>query len=189
MFGTGLLKGLGVTLKHMVETYVDDIRGIPSRYAGGKEVLQQQPDERGLFTIQYPEERRKLPERFRYLPMLIEDLCTACGICAKVCPPQCIWIERATNEEGKSLRRPAQYVIDASICMGCGLCVEFCTFDAIRMNHDYELAFGEREELIFDEETLTVPMSYYAQLYPRMWAEEEAERQAKAARKAQRAKA
>ena len=41
-----------------------------------------------------------MPERFRYIPMLIwdtennEDLCTACGICAKVCPPQCIWIVR-----------------------------------------------------------------------------------------------
>jgi NADH-quinone oxidoreductase subunit I len=151
-------------------------------------MLRQSPDERGLFTIQYPEEKRQLPERFRYLPMLIEDLCTACGICAKVCPPQCIWIDRATDENGKSLKRPAAYVIDATICMGCGLCAEFCTFDALRMNHDYELAYGAREDMLFDEERLTVPMSYYAELYPTQYAEEEAERQAKAARKAARAK-
>jgi NADH-quinone oxidoreductase subunit I len=183
MFGTGLLKGLGVTLKHFVETYVDDIKRIPNRYSGGKDVLQQGPDERGLFTIQYPEEKRQLPERFRFLPMLLEDRCTACGICAKVCPPQCIWIERASDEQGKSLKRPARYVIDVSICMGCGLCAEFCTFDAIRMNHDYEMTFKEREALRFDEETLTVPISYYAELYPKQWAEEEAALQAKAARK------
>lgn len=180
MFGTGLLKGLKVTFKHMVETYVDDIKGVPSRYAGGREVLKQEPDERGIFTIQYPEEKRWLPERFRFLPMLLEDRCTACGICAKVCPPQCIWIERARSEDGKPLKEPAQYIIDASICMGCGLCAEFCTFGAIRMNKDYELAFDRREDLVFDRQRLTVPLSYYAELYPQQWAAEQAEQQAKA---------
>ncbi|HUW11619.1 MAG TPA: NADH-quinone oxidoreductase subunit I [Anaerolineae bacterium] len=184
MFGSGLLKGMRVTLRHLVDTYVDDVKSIPSRYAGGKEMLKQEPDQRGLFTIQYPEERRQLPERFRYLPMLLEDRCTACGICAKVCPPQCIWIERATDENGKSLKRPANYTIDTSICMGCGFCAEFCTFDAIRMNHDYELAFETREEMLFDEERLSVPMSHYAELYPIQWAEEEAALQAKASARA-----
>jgi len=184
MFGFGLLKGLGVTLKHIVATYVDDVKSIPSRYAGGREVLHQGPDGKGLFTIQYPEEKRLLPERFRYLPMLIEDRCTACGICAKVCPPQCIWIERATDENGKSLKRPAQYTIDASICMSCGFCAEFCTFDALRMNHVYELAFAGREGLLLDQEQLSVPLSYYAELLPKQWAEEEAARQAKAAKRA-----
>ncbi|MDH7487240.1 MAG: NADH-quinone oxidoreductase subunit I [Anaerolineae bacterium] len=183
MFGTGLLKGLKVTFKHMVETYVDDIKRVPSRYAAGREVLKQEPDERGIFTIQYPEEKRQLPERFRFLPMLLEGRCTACGICAKVCPPQCIWIERAKTEDGKPLKEPAQYVIDVSICMGCGLCAEFCAFDAIRMNKDYELAFDRREDLVFDRQRLTVPLSYYAELYPQQWAAEQAEQQAKAAPK------
>ena len=110
MFGTGVLKGLGVTMKEFVSTYVDDVKKIPSRYAGGREVIDQSnvDEQRGLFTIQYPEERRKLPERFRYIPMLIyeaetgEDRCTACGICAKVCPPQCIWIVRAKDENGQA---------------------------------------------------------------------------------------
>ena len=37
MFGTGILKGLGVTLKDFVDTYVDDVKKIPSRYAGGRD--------------------------------------------------------------------------------------------------------------------------------------------------------
>ena len=41
MFGSGVLKGLGVTLKEFVATYVDDVKKIPSRYAGGKEELDQ----------------------------------------------------------------------------------------------------------------------------------------------------
>ena len=50
-----------------------------------------------------------------------EERCTACGICAKVCPQQCIWIVRAKDERGKPLTRPAEFQIDTTICMNCGL--------------------------------------------------------------------
>ena len=114
MFGTGLLKGLGVTLKHFTDTYTDDLKKVPSRYedsielGDGQRIVDQPADMEGLITIQYPEERRILPERFRYIPMLLwdtekgEDRCTACGICAKVCPPQCIWIVRDSDEAGQT---------------------------------------------------------------------------------------
>jgi NADH-quinone oxidoreductase subunit I len=193
MFGTGLLKGLGVTIKHFVETYVDDVKAIPSRYAYGQDFIRQAPDETGLFTIQYPEEKRQLPERFRYIPMLIydtpkqEDRCTACGICAKVCPPQCIWIVRDTDEKGKPIPRPAEFYIDASICMSCGFCAEFCPFDAIKMNHDYELAVYDRfPGLIYNMAELTVPLEYYASLYPTQFVEEEARRAEEEAKKAKK---
>jgi NADH-quinone oxidoreductase subunit I len=198
MFGTGVLKGLGVTLKEFVETYVDDVKKIPSRYAGGREEIDQSKgsEQTGLFTIQYPEERRKLAERFRYIPMLIyeaetgEDLCTACGICAKVCPPQCIWIVRAKDERGKPLTKPAEFYIDTTICMNCGLCAEFCPFDAIKMNHDYEIAAYERmPSLIFDLQELRVPTTYYARIRPTDWAAEEAARRAEAEAKAAKAAA
>ncbi|GAB4569570.1 MAG: hypothetical protein Kow0047_22830 [Anaerolineae bacterium] len=199
MFGTGLLKGLGVTMKHLIETYIDDVKKIPSRYVAGRTFVQQRPDEEGIFTIQYPEEKRVLPERFRYIPMLLydaetgEDRCTACGICAKVCPPQCIWIVRDQDEQGKPITRPAEFYIDASICMSCGFCAEFCPFDAIKMNHDYELSVYERyPQLIFDKEQLLVPLEYYAALYPTQFAAEEAaraekEREKEAARSARAA--
>ena len=151
MFGQGLLKGLGVTLKHFRETFQDDRKKVPSRYQDSiqvgkyQRVMDQPLSQEGLLTIQYPEERRLLPERFRYIPMLIwdteagEDRCTACGICAKVCPPQCIWIVRDSDENGKPVTRPAEFYIDAAVCMSCSFCTEFCPFDAIKMNHDYEL--------------------------------------------------
>ncbi len=195
MFGIGLLKGLAVTLKEFVYTYVDDVKKIPSRYAGGRDELDQSAasSQTGLFTVQYPEERRKLGERFRYIPMLIyeaetgEDLCTACGICAKVCPPQCIWIVRAKDERGKPVTKPGEFWIDTSICMNCGLCAEFCPFDAIKMDHDYEIAAYQRmPSLLFDLKTLRAPTTYYARLRPTDWAEEEAARKAKEAEKAAR---
>ena len=193
MFGSGVLKGLGVTLKEFVATYVDDVKKIPSRYAGGKEELDQTAAsaQNGIFTVQYPEERRKLSERFRYIPMLVydaetgEDRCTACGICAKVCPPQCIWIVRAKDEKGKPITQPAEFFIDTTICMNCGLCAEFCPFDAIKMNNDYEIAAQQRmPSLVFDLKELRVPTTYYARIKPTDWADEEAARAAKEAEKA-----
>ena len=199
MFGTGLLKGLGVTFKHFVDTYVDDRRATPSRYADstkldefGRRLIHQPVEQEGLLTIQYPEERRLLPERFRYIPMLIfdteknEDRCTACGICAKVCPPQCIWIVRDMDAAGKPVPRPAEFFIDATVCMSCSFCTEFCPFDAIKMNHDFELASYERyPQLVYDKAELTVPEEYYAALWPTQYAQEaEVRRQAEEAEKA-----
>jgi len=191
MFGTGLLKGLGITLKHFTDTFTDDRRKEPSRYEGSiqlddkRRVIDQPITQEGLLTIQYPEERRLLPERFRYIPMLIwdtevgEDRCTACGICAKVCPPQCIWIVRDMDENGKPVTRPAEFYIDAAVCMSCSFCTEFCPFDAIKMNHDYELAVYDRyPQLVYDKAELTVPLEYYAALWPTQFAEEQ-ERRAK----------
>ena len=206
MFGTGLLKGLGVTFKHLAKTYADDMQKVPSRYQGSTKqsdtlrVIEQPVEQEGLLTIQYPEERRQLPERFRYIPMLIwdseidEERCTACGICAKVCPPQCIWITRATDEQGKPVTRPQDFFIDATICMSCNYCVEFCPFDAIKMDHDFELAAYERHpHLVYDIAELTVPLEYYAALWPDQYAKEQvalaekrAEEKAKAEKKASR---
>ena len=189
MFGTGLLKGLGVTLKHALDTFEDDRESVTDRYRGSLElgnnrrVIQQPIDQEGLLTIQYPEEKRLLPERFRYIPMLIwdsekqEDRCTACGICAKVCPPQCIWIVRDSDENGKPMTRCSDFYIDAAVCMSCSFCVEFCPFDAIKMNHDYELAVYDRyPQLVYDMAELTVPLEYYAALWPTQYEEEQARR-------------
>jgi NADH-quinone oxidoreductase subunit I len=204
MFGSGLLKGLGITLKHFTDTFVDDRKQVPSRYEDSlklddrRRIIEQPIDQEGIVTIQYPEEKRLLPERFRYIPMLIwdtqkgEDLCTACGICAKVCPPQCIWIVRDSDENGKPVTRPAEFYIDATVCMSCNFCVEFCPFDAIKMNHDFELASYDRfPHLVYDKAELTVPIEYYAALWPTRYAEEqevirqaEAEERAKAEAKA-----
>jgi NADH-quinone oxidoreductase subunit I len=192
MFGSGLLKGLGVTIKHFSETFTDDRQQVPSRYENSitldkkRKIVHQPIDQEGLMTIQYPEERRLLPERFRYIPMLIwdteknEDRCTACGICAKVCPPQCIWIVRDSDEAGKPITRPAEFYIDVAVCMSCSFCTEFCPFDAIKMNHDFEIAVYDRyPNLVYDKAELTVPIEYYAALWPTQYSQEEEVRRVK----------
>ncbi|MBE7554462.1 MAG: DUF4332 domain-containing protein [Anaerolineales bacterium] len=202
MFGLGVVKGLGITLKHFIDTYVDDIKYFyfPSSATSAEAFARRQgPEGRGIFTVEYPEMKLQTPENFRFLPFLVTDYdvpqdspgydraaaleqnrCTSCGICAKVCPPQCIWIVRTDDPKtGKPIPQPAEFYIDTDICMNCGYCAEFCPFDAIKMDHDFELADYEREVgHIHDLDRLLKPISYYAAIRPNWNAKEEAARRA-----------
>ena len=198
MYGKGIWEGLKVTLKHFVMSYVDDFRFGSKRYYNEEGIKHRSSaNTEGIFTIQYPEEKLISPEEFRFIPFLIyedgpngeqQDRCTSCGICAKVCPPQCIWIVQTNNPEtGRPIPEPQEFFIDADICMNCGLCAEYCPFDAIKMDHDYELSVYNRHETnIFDKARLSKPASYYANIRPRNYEAEEAIRREKEAKKAAR---
>jgi len=204
MNGMGILKGLGVTLKRFLETYWDDIvwwLRRDKRYNSEEGINHRMSiNTRGIFTVQYPEEKLPVPEEFRFIPFLLyeedengvrHDRCTSCGICAKVCPPQCIWIVRTNDPNtGRPIPEPKEFYIDVDICMNCGFCAEYCPFDAIKMDHDYELAVYDRHSHnIYNKEKLSKPVSYYASIRPTNYAREETARAeaeaAKAARKAQ----
>ena len=202
MYGKGLLKGLGVTFKHFMNTYLEDVRWLARgkrRYYTAEGIENRKStDAAGIFTIQYPEEKLPVPEEFRYIPFLVYDInengekkdrCTSCGICAKVCPPQCIWIVRTNDPEtGRPVPEPLEFYIDLDICMNCGLCAEYCPFDAIKMDHDYELSVYNRlEKNIHNKGRLSKPAVYYASIRPVNYQREEQARleaeAAKAARK------
>jgi len=204
MNGMGILKGMGVTLKRFWETYWDDIvwwLRRDKRYESEDGIRHRMStNTRGIFTIQYPEEKLPVPEEFRFIPFLLyevdengekHDRCTSCGICAKVCPPQCIWIVRTNDPNtGRPIPEPEEFYIDVDICMNCGFCAEYCPFDAIKMDHDYELSVYDRHQLnIYDKEKLSKPVSYYASIRPTNYEREERARAeaeaAKAARRAQ----
>jgi NADH-quinone oxidoreductase subunit I len=176
------------------------IRWLGNRYYN-KEALavRQSPKAQGVFTVQYPEEKLITPEEFRFIPFLVyeekgddkEYRCTSCGICAKVCPPQCIWIERSNDPKtGRPIPDPRNFYIDIDICMNCGFCAEFCPFDAIKMDHDFELASYDRTTAhIFDKEKLGKPVSYYAGIRPTNFTREEKARAEEEAKKAAKAAA
>lgn len=181
MYGTGLAKGLLLTLRHFVDSYVDDVRYGFRKYAKTTDnfEVRQGTKSQGVLTVQYPDEKIAVPERFRFVPFLVvedeehptrsgKDWCTSCGICAKVCPPQCIWIVRGNDPDtGRPIPEPEAFFIDIDICMNCGYCAEFCPFDAIKMDHDYELASYDRTTYhIHDKERLSKPVSYWREIAP-----------------------
>src|SRR5512134_3456294 len=199
MYGLGILKGLSVTAKRFFNTYIEDIawllRGKKRYYTEEGIKHRSSKNTRGIFTIQYPEERLITPEEMRYVPFLVYDekpedkreiRCTSCGICAKVCPPQCIWIVRSNDPQtGRPIPEPTEFYIDVDICMNCGFCAEYCPFDAIIMDHDFELASYGRN--VYNMEKLLKPAAYYASIRPENFAREEEARRAKEAAKAAKA--
>ncbi len=171
-FGAGILKGLMVTLRSFVASY---FRG---------------PDNGGLFTVEYPEKRLTQKENFRNFPFLIYDntpdnlRCVACDICAKECPPKCIYIVREFDQDGKPLKRPAVFDIDHTVCMNCGICEEACPFDAIYMDHHFEIANADRQKaLLFHKEALLKSNEYFHEIRPTDACEIDARRAAAEARK------
>lgn len=182
-YGIGVLRGMIVTLKNFFASYF------------------KKPDEGGLFTVEYPEKRLPEKERFRNFPFLVYDKtpenirCVACDICAKECPPKCIYIVREFDEAGKPLKKPAIFDIDFTVCMNCGICEEACPFDAIYMDHEFEIADADRQSnLLFNKDDLLKSNEYFHKIRPNDAAyvdarRREAEEKKKAAEEAAKAKA
>jgi NADH-quinone oxidoreductase subunit I len=176
MIGEGIVKGMWLTLTHFVDTYVQDVRYLfrGSQFKAAQIPIRQGPAARGLFTVEYPKEKLPMAENFRVAPFLVynsvtgKERCTSCGICAKVCPPQCIWIVRGSDPETKRPKpEPAEFTIDATICMSCGSCAEFCPFDAIKMDQNYEEAAYDRwTVLIHTKDMLLKPDTYHYTIHP-----------------------
>ena len=90
-------------------------------------------------VIQYPNERRAYPPRYRGRHRLTLDnqghiKCTSCFLCATACPARCIYIEAAEHGDSEVEKFPHRYEIDTLLCIYCGYCVEACPVDAIRMD-------------------------------------------------------
>ena len=201
MYGKGILKGLSVTWKRFWDTYTEDIswmlRG-KKRYNTEEGIRHRSSkDTKGIFTVQYPEEQLIVPEEFRYVPFLVYDegadgkkeiRCTSCGICSKVCPPQCIWIVRTNDPStGRPVPVPTNFYADMDICMNCGFCAEYCPFDAIKMDHDFDIASYDRN--VYNLDKLLKPAKYYAEIRAENYIREEEARKAKEAAKAAKAEA
>jgi len=132
--GAGLLKGLGVTLKHMLRRSV---------------------------TQQYPHEKPNLPPRSRGVIALKEENCTVCYLCSRECPDWCIYIDahKETHEpigggRGRSVKVLDRFAIDYALCMYCGICVEVCPFDALFWSPEFEYAEYDILNMTHEKERL-----------------------------------
>jgi len=131
--------GLKAYLNDIVEAVVTTAKGmrITARYG---------VDPKEEVTLQYPEERWEIPEGYR--GFLHNDIktCTACNMCVKVCPIDCISLESVRGADKKMVL--CSYDINIGRCMYCGLCVEVCPVNSLLHTPGYEMASVARGELI-----------------------------------------
>jgi NADH-quinone oxidoreductase subunit I len=133
--GAGLVKGLGVTLKHMFRRSV---------------------------TQQYPHVRPDLPPRTRGVIGLMDENCTVCMLCSRECPDWCIYIDShketvpPAKEGGRARTRNVldRFAIDFALCMYCGICIEVCPFDALFWSPEFEYSEYEIAGLLHEKEKL-----------------------------------
>lgn len=99
---------------------------------------------------EYPEVPVQVQPRFRgRLQMLREEngdpKCICCMSCERICPTGAIHILPG-KKEGRKARIPLEYTFELERCIFCELCVESCGYDAILLNHQFELAAYNRED-------------------------------------------
>ena len=132
--GIGLVKGLGVTLKHLLQRSI---------------------------TQEYPDEKPDLPPRTRGVIALKQENCTVCWKCSRECPDWCIYIEShkethepASGGRARSVKVLDRFAIDYALCMYCGICVEVCPFDALFWSPEFEYAEYNILEMTHEKDRL-----------------------------------
>ncbi len=156
MYGLGLVKGLGVTMKNMIlPSRMFTLHQYPNRKIGVLGLAKKAGTNIFSYTAKQPvmaakavvglaevEDRQPLHGRFRGEEFSwYEDRCTGCASCAKFCPLGIIKI--VTHPSGDDMEEGEKYAIDVfdidiGRCMFCGLCVEACPYDAIHMGSGFE---------------------------------------------------
>jgi NADH-quinone oxidoreductase subunit I len=98
-----------------------------------------------IITVQYPHQTLHIPKKFRgHIELKWNDEtgkanCTACNLCAKACPSDCIVLD-GIKPAGEKTKTVTNYHLNYTLCSLCSLCVEACPFDAIQHSNRYNLA-------------------------------------------------
>lgn len=118
-------------------------------------------------TIQYPEVKRPVRQRFRGRHVLERydnglEKCIGCALCAAACPADAIFVEAAENTDDARFspgeRYASTYEINLLRCIFCGFCEDSCPTEAIVLRDNYELSFFDRADALYTKEKLIVPV-------------------------------
>lgn len=123
-------------------------------------------------TLEYPDERVRLPKNSRMqLFNRIED-CIGCNMCAMACPVDCIYIDTVKAAKGEAM--PEQYLgktrdgkekklyvtrfdIDMAKCCYCNLCTFPCPTECLTMTPRFEASVLNRNDLVYHFSQMTPP--------------------------------
>lgn len=110
-------------------------------------------------TLQYPHEKRSLPDNYRGMLALLRyddgtEKCVGCDLCEAACPSRVITVVSA-EVPGEPVKRYAkEYSMDMTRCLFCGMCVQACPVDALAMTREYEWAVYDKRELLLNKQQL-----------------------------------
>jgi NADH-quinone oxidoreductase subunit I len=125
-------------VKNVVDSLVTTLVGMKIT---GKYLLQKP------ITVQYPDERLPIPNRYRGIHYLEQEKCIECLACARACPIDCIEMDAVRH--GKELEW-ISFTLDYQKCMFCELCVYPCPKDCIHMGTEFAFVSYDRSEFVHD---------------------------------------
>ena len=110
-------------------------------------------------TLQYPHEKRILPDNYRGMLALLRyddgtEKCVGCDLCEAACPSRVIAVVSAEVPGEPSKRYARAYSMDMTRCLFCGLCVQACPVDALAMTREYEWAVYDKRDLLLNKQQL-----------------------------------
>jgi NADH-quinone oxidoreductase subunit I len=123
VFGKGLIKGLGITMRHALGRPVTEL---------------------------YPYEHKNPPANSRtFLAMHVDEegapACRACNTCVMGCPDRVLVLVKDPDDNKRAL----EFVVNSGRCTFCGLCVENCPYDSLYFTQDYERATRDKSALTY----------------------------------------
>lgn len=87
----------------------------------------------------------KAAEGYRGRIIYHADRCVNCGMCLRVCAPQCMTRTIKPLENGD---QEITFTFDQSSCTFCSLCADFCAKKAIELSPDYMIVGTKPEDFI-----------------------------------------
>ncbi|MCE9583678.1 MAG: 4Fe-4S binding protein [Planctomycetes bacterium] len=121
-------------------------------------------------TLEYPDEKVRLPARSRMQLFNRFEDCIGCSMCAMACPVDCIYID--TVKAPKADAMPEKYLgktkdgkekklyvtkfdIDMAKCCYCNLCTFPCPTECLTMTPRFEASVMNRNDLVYHFSPMT----------------------------------